>query len=62
MDPNSTLRDLLTIRDRFRDGCSCADGACVHADTLAKTAELIDALDGWLRRGGVAPGAWRRSK
>jgi hypothetical protein len=53
MDPNANLRRQIAIAH-----------AVVHADadnpTLVELAELILALDEWIRRGGFLPSRWEQ--
>jgi hypothetical protein len=66
MDPNETLRQ---IRMHVAAIQAVRDGADEHGDntddeviTLCESgealAELVDALDEWLSRGGFLPAAW----
>lgn len=54
MDPNATLEE---IRNRVQDiRAATNDGdAAEHALRLA---ELVEAMDGWLSKGGFAPADW----
>lgn len=47
MDPNATLAAIREITGRDE-----------HADP--ELAELVDALDQWLSKGGFLPAAWQR--
>jgi alkyl hydroperoxide reductase subunit AhpC len=47
MDPNAALQELLAI----------AGAAERDPDRMA---ELVEALDGWLRGGGFLPARWSR--
>ena len=62
MDPNATLRDLLEYRDEIFEEWDNAteDGECEATDREICIAELIDALDGWISRGGFLPQKWRK--
>lgn len=49
MDPDANLREQLTLARRLVE----------HSNPdIAKLAELVLALDGWIRRGGFKPRAW----
>jgi hypothetical protein len=48
MDYAATLRELLAYRDDYIEGCGHED--CDHGRDLARIAELIDALEGRMRR------------
>ncbi len=53
MDPNACLNEMRALAARILDGeGDAADGG--------RLAELVDALDGWLARGGFVPAAWVR--
>lgn len=54
MDVNATLREMRELSATVLDG-----GALDDAD-VTRLAELADALDGWLSRGGALPSAWGR--
>lgn len=60
MDPNEALSTLRrAIRDfRLAEDASDADVYLMleHAATMA---EHFEALDGWLRKGGVLPLSWQ---
>lgn len=58
MDPNATLAE---IRKRLTvlDGCMRKGERSMLAGELA---ELVEALDGWLSRGGFLPTAWKLDK
>lgn len=49
MDPNETLNRMRTITSREAEWDNL---------TLAELAELFEAMDGWLTRGGFLPEAW----
>lgn len=55
MDPDVNLAEQLKIAHRIlnREPWSQMDGE--------RLAELVEALDGWIRRGGFPPKAWARS-
>lgn len=71
MDPNANLEEQLTIVERIN---ACRDHAneqtgehqgfdgepCQCVDDAERLAELVEALDGWIRRGGFLPDAWRK--
>ena len=53
MDPNANLAEQRQIAGRFeRDESEPDDGE--------RLAELVDALDDWLSRGGFLPTQWQR--
>lgn len=53
MDPNATLRELRDIFTLIKAHRRMTSEQLDHA------AELFEALDGWLARGGFLPAAWR---
>lgn len=51
MDPNANLAEQLRIADRIaRDVPESGD--------MERLAELVEALDGWIRHGGALPQLW----
>lgn len=48
MDPDATLRELRELAAR----------SAFDADDAIRFAQLVEALDGWLSRGGFLPKAW----
>lgn len=56
MDPNSNLAEMRYIADGFVDGDYEEDALKIaKAERLA---ELVQALDEWLSRGGFLPKPW----
>lgn len=56
MDPNANLKEQLEIAKRIIDGGDMEHG---EWDTLRdRLAELVIALDGWLKQGGFLPQRW----
>lgn len=72
MDPTANLREQLVLSARIRtqDDLLCADpppGAVVThelseriAEDASRLAELVEALDVWISKGGFLPLTWRR--
>jgi len=58
MDPNANLKELLELAQEIREAYD-ADETISEADS-ARLAELVEALDGWLSKGGFLPGKWER--
>lgn len=57
MDPNETLRRLRRLQEKFQTG-----GRMENSRDLAdEMAELFEALDGWLSKGGFLPDAWKQA-
>lgn len=52
MDPNAALRELRAIMALIREHRR------MTPEQLDHMAELFDALDGWLSRGGFFPSPW----
>lgn len=58
MDPNANLQEQREIVARLLAG-SFTSAAALQSDAY-RLAELCEALDEWLTRGGFLPNAWRR--
>lgn len=63
MDPNATLEEMRRVADGFADGDFEAEGG----DTLKvakgeRLAELVQALDDWMTKGGFAPKDWQKGR
>jgi hypothetical protein len=56
MDPNSNLRDQLNIAR------SVLAVKGEHSYGAVRLAELVEALDDWITRGGFLPERWRESR
>lgn len=65
MDPESNIREQLTIAEEI---LSIQDAVAVDitpaqalrmAYLAMRLAELVEALNAWLMRGGALPAAWR---
>lgn len=64
MDPNANLREL---RDTITEINKCHDldhprESCACADLADRLAELTEAMDGWLSRGGFLPSDWAKGR
>lgn len=56
MDPNATLTEMRSIAELLVDTVGLSRGTiCENAERLA---ELVEALDGWILKGGVLPTDW----
>jgi hypothetical protein len=53
MDPNDCLKDMLALAKRYRE---CDD------PQVARLCELVEAIDGWMSRGGFPPERWSSGK
>ena len=57
MDPDANLAEQAKLARRIL----AADDAGDYADhDASRLAELVEALDEWIRRGGFLPQAWKR--
>lgn len=54
MDPNANLQEIREILKERNDN------DLFGAFDAERLADLIEALDGWLVKGGALPKAWRR--
>lgn len=54
MDPDENLRELLELANRVFDGLD-------NGPDKGRFAELVIALDEWIRKGGALPGVWSRA-
>ena len=62
MDPTSNLREQLQIAKEFLKMSDQSDGGGIdfpETDVL-RLAELVEALDGWIRNGGFLPAPWQK--
>lgn len=55
MDPNTTLDEMRELARRLSTGVGSPEDS-------ARLATLVDALDGWIVRGGFLPTAWQAGK
>lgn len=62
MNPDENLREQLAIVARMekRAYLDAETEATDAADDADRLADLVSALDGWLRGGGFLPKAWQR--
>ncbi len=68
MDPNANLEELLSLAhqvieaqdddDGEQDDHTFPDG--LDRSDLYRFAELVEALDGWITRGGFKPTRWAK--
>jgi hypothetical protein len=59
MDPNATLKEMLELAEAIQQEYGDTDGNGVDQDDANRLAELVEALNGWIMRGGFFPQAWR---
>lgn len=57
MDPNANISEQRRIAARVK--ATRDAGGEVDGDDADRLAELVDALDIWLARGGFLPDAWQ---
>lgn len=60
MDPDSNLAEQLELAKDIL-GAADHDGS-IDEDDVVRLAELIEALDGWIKRGGFLPKRWTRKR
>ena len=63
MDPNETLKGMRLIAEHFlsdQPGYQGTPDGEPTMDDARELAELVQAIDGWLSRGGFLPDAWKR--
>jgi hypothetical protein len=58
MDPNASLREQRQLQEVLQT----TENKDEYQDALLRIAELAEALDGWLNRGGFLPRAWERCR
>lgn len=56
MDPNANLAELRALVK------ANADAEHVSDHDTARMIELVDAIDGWMSKGGFLPAAWERGR
>ncbi len=60
MDPNACYREMIKLASSIQDRADA--GEEVSQEDTDSLAELVLALDGWLRGGGFLPFAWSRTR
>ncbi len=60
MDPTANLDEQLRLAQRMIAAYDNPAGNGIDQDDAARMAELVIALDGWIRGGGFLPACWRR--
>ena len=58
MDPNATLEEMRRLMHAILNEVSTAQEDFANAERLA---ELVEAMDGWLSRGGFLPRSWQQA-
>lgn len=70
MDPNanlasqrSTVSQILTLWDHCNDNGTLTEESEIQLAHLAhRLAELVEALDGWITKGGALPAKWQATR
>lgn len=62
MDPNANLRELRALASDIIDSNDRDDGGTIDVVDCCRLAELAQALDEWLTKGGALPSDWTRSR
>lgn len=60
MDPNANLKEQRELAAKMLHDYEDEDGNGIDQDDANRLAELVEALDGWLSKGGFLPGKWER--
>lgn len=58
MDPNATLDEMRTLAKRISAAYDDEEGNGVDQDDANQLAELVEAMDGWLKGKGFLPKEW----
>lgn len=59
MDPNANLKEMLELAASIQEAYEDEDGNGIDQDDANRLAELVEALNGWIRNGGFLPSAWQ---
>jgi hypothetical protein len=59
MDPNATLAEMVGLAEVIQKDYEDEDGNGVDQDDANRLAELVEALNNWIRKGGFLPTAWQ---
>lgn len=62
MDPDAALDELLALTDALLDLAEFTVWPLLEPTEIARVAELVHALDGWLMIGGFLPRRWAASR
>jgi hypothetical protein len=60
MDPNANLKEMLELATSIQNAYEDEEGNGIDQDDANRLAELVEALDGWLKGKGFLPGRWAR--
>lgn len=61
MDPNATLAEMVGLAELIQKDYEDEDGNGVDQDDANRLAELVEALNNWILKGGFLPKAWREA-
>jgi hypothetical protein len=59
MDPDANLKDQLTLAQRLLRNLEAEPMVSAEEADVMRLAELVLALDEWIRKGGFLPERWR---
>jgi hypothetical protein len=63
MDPNANLEEQLALAASIIAAFDDPDGNIdIPDEDVERLAELVQALDGWIRKGGFLPRDWHESR
>lgn len=63
MDPDANLAEQRELAAKIIKDIDTADPSTINPvdpDDASRLAELVQALDAWMSRGGFLPAAWQR--
>lgn len=60
MDPNANLKEMLELAASMQKAYEDEGGNGIDQDDANRLAELVEALDGWLKGKGFLPTRWAR--
>lgn len=58
MDPNANLKEMLELAASLIEAAD--DEEAIDPIDAVRLAELVQALDGWIKGGGFLPTEWKR--
>jgi hypothetical protein len=61
MDPNANLAEQLVLAKKLLDSDDDSTD-CQFCDSAERLAELVQALNEWIRNGGFLPEVWKQEK
>ena len=60
MDPNANLEEQLRLARQFIERADRGRAERFHSGDTLRLAELVQALDEWIVKGGFLPARWQR--